>query len=72
MARLSEQEKQELLEDAHSSKRRREFAALRNQTEEIRLSPEDYIQFLNEAQPFMLEKATPRKLKWTPKTGQVA
>ncbi|MGY8695693.1 MAG: hypothetical protein ACKVGW_16055 [Verrucomicrobiia bacterium] len=45
MARLSEQEKQELLEDAHSSKRRREFAALRNQTEEIRL----------------LEKATPRK-----------
>ena len=60
MAKLSDQEKRELLEDAHSSERREEFAALRKRAEETRLSPEDYIQFLNEAQPFMHEKATPR------------
>jgi len=60
MAKLSDQEKQEFLVDAHSSERRKEFSALRKRTEEIRLSPQDYIQFLNEAQPFMLEKASRR------------
>ncbi len=60
MDRLSDQEKQKLLKDAHSSERRKEFAALRIRAEEACLSPEAYIQFLNEAQLFLHENATTR------------
>jgi hypothetical protein len=55
MGKLSEQEKQELLEDAKSEKRRMEFAALRNFQEDRVLTPQEYIEFLDWSQQFMTE-----------------
>ena len=60
MAKLSEQEKRELLDDAHSSERRKEFNSLRKPSEFVSLSPEEYIEFLNQAQQFMKEDAINR------------
>ena len=55
MANLSEEEKQELLEDAKSETRRKEFAALRKYQEGQVLSPEEFVEFLDWSQQFMTE-----------------
>lgn len=55
MARLTEEEKRELLEDALSSDRRKEFAAIREGVTGRRLSPEEFIEFLDWSQQFMNE-----------------
>ncbi|MCZ6675428.1 MAG: hypothetical protein O7C75_21075 [Verrucomicrobia bacterium] len=55
MAKLSEEEKRELLEAAHSEKLRKEFAALRNLSDERVLSPKEYVEFLDWSQQFMTE-----------------
>ena len=55
MARLTEEEKQELLEDALSPKRRKDFQALREGTVNRRLTPREYIEFLDWSQQFMKE-----------------
>lgn len=60
MGRLSEQEKAELLADAASEQRRCDFAALREGTLERRLSPSEYLEFLDWCEPFMKEEAKHR------------
>jgi len=55
MARLSEEEKRELLEDAQSEERRRDFAELSARAQARSLTPEEYLDFLKEAQRFMKE-----------------
>jgi len=60
MARLSEQEKQELLTDARSLDRKREFDSLRKRAESTTLSPNEYLEFLKQAQLFMKEDASKR------------
>lgn len=55
MDSLSNEEKRELLEDAHSQERRRDFAALKARAEKQPLTPEEYLDFLMEAQRFMKE-----------------
>ncbi len=60
MAKLSEQEKREFLEDARSPERRKEFDSLRKRNESASLTPQEYIEFLNQAQQFMKEDATKR------------
>ena len=67
MASLSEQEKREFLEDAHSSERRKDFAALKANAENQPLNPEKYLEFLMEAQRFMKENPRTRP----PITGRV-
>ena len=58
MQRISDIEARELLEDAASASRRRDFARLRQNRET--LSPEEYMQFLNWAAFFMRESPEDR------------
>lgn len=60
MARLSEEEKQELLEDARSENLREEFAALKKFSNDRVLSPREFIEFLDWAQQFMTEDTSKR------------
>lgn len=60
MERLSQQEAQELLQDAASIIRRNEFRMLK--IEPNRLAPMEYLSFLNWAAHFMRESAEDRKL----------
>jgi len=62
MAKLSEREKRELLKDARSSKRRKEFDSLRERSESASLTPQEYIKFLNGVQQFMKEDVSKRPL----------
>ena len=60
MTRLSEQEKQELLEEAHSNSRKKDFSALSSKLNDRVLSPSEFVEFLNWAQPFMTEASKTR------------
>jgi len=60
MTKLTEEEKRELLEDARSSSRLKDFELLRQRAQTTRLSPEDYIAFLNESQRYMKEDVKAR------------
>jgi len=57
MAKLSEEEKREFLEDGKSDTRRRDFGVLRRRQMEVALSPSD---FINGSQRLMNEKITAR------------
>lgn len=59
MARLTEKEKKELLEDAQSSNRRKDFAHLSERSKK-NLAPSEYIEFLNWSQQFMKEDPASR------------
>ncbi|MDQ8186300.1 hypothetical protein [Pelagicoccus sp. SDUM812002] len=59
MARLSEEEKREFLEDALSEERRKAFESLRAGTRR-RLEPDELSAFLNWAQQFMTEDVSKR------------
>ena len=61
MAKLSEQEKRELLDAAASESRRKDFTALRNRMKKRRLTLEEYVEFLNWSQQFMTEDPRERK-----------
>ena len=58
MPRISDSEARELLEDAASDSRRKDFARLRHHSQ--RLSPKEYLAFLNWAVFFMRESAEDR------------
>ena len=59
MARLTEEEKKELLEDARSSERGKDFSKLSERTKKG-LSPSEFIEFLDWSQPFMKEDSNAR------------
>ena len=59
MARLTEKEKKELLEDSQSSSRRDDFARISERSMK-RLSLSEYIEFLNWSQQFMKEDVRSR------------
>ncbi|MBK1875687.1 hypothetical protein [Pelagicoccus mobilis] len=59
MARLSEREKEEFLEDALSIERREAFRSLRAGSQQA-LSPDELMLFLNWAQQFMTEDVSER------------
>lgn len=60
MASLSEDEKRELLVDARSVERRQEFAALRERARSSRLTPDEFLEFLNWSQHFIREEPKER------------
>lgn len=60
MARLSEREKKELLEDAMSMRRRRDFRRLEKRRS--RLPPDQYLAFLTSASRVGIEKHANRPL----------
>ena len=55
MAKLTEQEKRELLEDASSPALREDFAFLKNQQIARKLTPIEFIKFLGWLQQYMTE-----------------
>ena len=55
MAKLTEEEKRELLEDSKSVTRRNDFSKLRSRAVTRRLSPAEFVEFLDWAQQFMTE-----------------
>ncbi|EDY85246.1 hypothetical protein VDG1235_4881 [Verrucomicrobiia bacterium DG1235] len=59
MTRLSEEEKQEFLEDALSERRREDFRILRERADRV-LSVDELIEFLNWSQRFMIEDVSKR------------
>lgn len=61
MARLSRKEKEELLADAASEARRRDFEALRASAVQRALTPAELLDFLEWAQCFSTERLEDRR-----------
>ena len=61
MGKLSELEKRELLEDAASLARRKDFQRLRETSRSTKLELSEYLEFLNWAQRISTGETLPRK-----------